>query len=179
LSPYPSDTINIAAGTEADPFSAGPLYREGDLYFEGNGYGRIDGTIYVTGDFRIQPNPNIDLNGQTILVEGTITVQPGATLTGSGALIALNKNNETVACDIQPNMSQNEDDFVAIMAYNGEVVLKPNGDFHGCVIGDALVDMQPNSTLYWRPVEEGELNFPDENDDLAKRIVSVRTYIIK
>ena len=107
-------------------------------------------------------------------------MQPGATLIGSGALIALNKNNETVACDIQPNLSQNEDDFIAIMAYSGSVFLKPGGDFYGCIIGDSLVDMQPNTTLYWREVGEGELNFPDEADDeTAKRIVSIRSYNIK
>ncbi len=178
LSPYPSDTISVADGTEADPVSIGPLYRDGDLNIAGNGYGRLDGTVYVTGDFAIAPNPTIDLNGQTILAEGTVTIQPGASLRGSGCIIAMNKNNETVACDIQPNMEQDTDDFVLIMAYTGAVFLKPNGDFYGCVVGEALVDMQPNSTLYWREVGEGELNFPGE-DDTSNRVVKILTYTIK
>jgi len=172
--PFPSDTIDTTSGTEESPVSIGPLYREGNLTITGSGFARLDGTVYVTGDFKVMPGSTLDLNGQTVFAEGNIDLQPGCTISGSGCIIAIGN------LSFQPNIEADPDDFLFLMSIEGDANIQPNGDLYGSVAGDCMVDLQPNCNLNWRAVGDGELNFPDgSDDDYGWRIGQILTYIIK
>jgi hypothetical protein len=99
LTPYPSSVYNIPSGaTEANPNMIPSIYRAGSLTVGGSGYGKLSGTIYLTGDFNTSPGITIDLNSQTIFTEGSINFQPGCTIYGPGCLIAIQNVN------YQPNL---------------------------------------------------------------------------
>jgi len=144
LEPFADSTIDVA-----DTPSIGPLYREGSLSIKSTvsqANATLNGTIYVTGDLTIgQTNQDfiLDLNDQTIFVEGSITFGGACTLAGSGCIIAVG--------DIYfaPNMDSNPDDFVFVMSIDGTVTLQPSGDFYGALAGDVEVTIQPNCTLEW------------------------------
>lgn len=102
LPPYPSGEINISSGTEVAPYSIESLYRDGNLTITGSGFARLDGTVYVTGDFKVMPGSTLDINGQTVFVEGNIDFQPGCTILGSGCIIAIGDVN------FQPNIVSSE-----------------------------------------------------------------------
>ena len=82
-------TIDISSGTEASPYSIGPLYAPGDLTIWGSGVARLDGTVYVGGNLEVNPGSTINLNGQTIFAEGSIILKPECTISGSGCIIAV------------------------------------------------------------------------------------------
>jgi len=158
-------TIDISSGTEDERYSiaydigdtsSGNLSAAGNLDITGKGVAQLDGTIYVKGDFNVQPNCKIYLKGQTIYAEGSINFQPGCTVSGSGCIIAEGNVN------FQPNMESNESDFIFIMSVGGTTTLKPGGDYYGSIAGSADVTLQPGCTLMWHdPGEEGTLNFPE------------------
>ena len=170
-------------GLDADPggyidlngtSSIGPFHRDGDLSIDNTGSATtavLEGTVYVTGDLTFQqPGASsaytIDLNGQTIYVEGSIYFAPNhITISGSGCIIA--KGDVT----FQPGIDSGPDDFVFVMSIEGTVQMQPNGDFYGSVAGDTEVDLQPNNTLTWREPPAG-LNFPDGTTGSAQ----IRTY---
>ena len=163
LEPYSSNTIDLK---DLDPKSIGPLYRDGDLNIKNTGgetTAWLEGTVYVTGDLIFeQPGEpkayTIDLNGQTIYVEGSITFPPHrVSITGSGCIIAVGDVN------FQPGISSGEDEFIFVMSVEGEVCFSPQGDFYGSVAGSVYVDLQPSCTLRREEYSEG-LNFPGENE---------------
>lgn len=97
--PYPSSTYSIPSGaTKSTPHMIPWLYRNGNLTYSGSGYGKLSGTIYLTGDFSAPPGVTIDLNGNTIFVEGNIDFQSGSTIYGPGCIIAVGDIN------YQPNL---------------------------------------------------------------------------
>jgi hypothetical protein len=71
----------------------------GALEINGGGYSRLDGTIYVDGDFNVQPNCTVDLNGKTIFATGELNFQPNSIVYGPGCIIACSDVN------FQPNMA--------------------------------------------------------------------------
>jgi len=120
----------------------------------------LEDTVYVHGDLLFdQPasvhNYTIDLNGQTIFVEGAIMVKPqNIRISGSGCIIA--------AGDIlfQPTIAIGEDDFMLVMSITGTVELKPKGTFTGCIVGAESVIVSPHTTPDWiSPAGKG-INFP-------------------
>jgi hypothetical protein len=151
LTPLPDGyVINISGGTEADPYLIGPLYAGGSLTITGNGVARLEGTVYVIGNFLLKPNSTLIFNRQTIFSEGSIQLQPGCIVSGSGCIIAIG------SIDYQPNIIG--DDFVFLMSLEGPVTLKPGNSFYGSIGGEAEVELMPHVTLNW--VEpDGELNF--------------------
>jgi len=157
LEPYPDGTIDLK-----DTTIIGPLYRDGDLNIKNTGNqttAELNGTVYVTGNLTFeQPGGpkayTIDLNGQTIYVEGSITFPAErCTLSGSGCIIAVGD------VTFQPSILSDEDDFIFVMSVEGEVWFSPQGNFFGSVAGSTHVDLQPGSTLEWRELPEG-LNAP-------------------
>ena len=112
---------------------------------------RLDGTIYVVGDFNLMPNCTLMLNSQTIFSEGNINFQPNCFVTGTGCVIAVGDVN------YQPNIEG--DDFVFLMSLEGMVTLKPGNSFYGSIAGDAEVELMPHTTLNWLEPSDG-LNFP-------------------
>jgi len=142
--------------TEEDPYPIGPLLADGDLTIKGDGWIRLEGTIYVKGNLNFNPTPaiNIDLNKQTIFAEGEIHVNPGVTIYGSGCIIAIDY------VDFQPMIASAEDEFVLVMSITDEVWFHPNGDFTGCIAGDANVQLSPGGTINWIDPEGMGLDFP-------------------
>jgi len=155
---YPDGyVINIPPGTtEEDPYPIGPLLAEGDLTIKGDGWIRLEGTIYIKGNLDFNPTPsiNIDLNTQTIFAEGAIEILPGVTLYGSGCIIAVGD------IDFQPSIASGEDDFVLVLSIEGEVIFHPSDDFTGCIAGNVDVQLQPGCTVNWISPEGKGLDFP-------------------
>jgi hypothetical protein len=141
----------------------GPWYRNGDLKIRNTDIDThaaiLDGTVYVTGnlDFEQPGEPmayTLDLNWQTIFVEGELYFAPGnITLTGSGCIIAIGDIN------FQPNLASNPGDFIFVCSLEGTVNFNPSGDYTGSVAGQEVVGMQPGSSITWRP-PPGGLNLP-------------------
>ncbi len=150
LEPFVDSPINVR-----DTDSIGPLYRDGDLVIKNTaseGNATLEGTVYVTGNLAVNPGWTLDLNGQTIYVEGSIT-DFKCNLTGSGCIIAGGD------IDFQPNMQSGPDDFVFVLSIEGTANFQPGGDFYGSLAGDVMVNLQPNCTLvYTNPSDEG-VNF--------------------
>ena len=171
LPPYPYETIDIATN------SVGPLYRVGNLDIissEDNLTGMIEGIVYVAGDLAIgQTNQDfrLNLNGQTIYVEGAVRIGDKCTILGSGCIIAEG--------DIffMPYIESGADDFVFVMSVGGTSWMQPHGDFYGSMAGKVEVWPQPdhpNLTLTWTDPRESDLNFPDGTTGR----VHIRTYHI-
>jgi hypothetical protein len=145
------------------PKTIGPWYREGSLGVDNTGDPDtlvLEGTIYVAGNLEfIQPgashNYSIDLNGHTIFVEGDFTLaSTSISIVGSGCIIAVGDVN------FQPNIVGEGDDFVLVMSITGETFVHPSGDFSGCIVGDAHVQLQPGSTISWISPEGKGLDVP-------------------
>jgi len=154
LTPVPDGyTIDISSGTEVDPYPVGPLYAEGDLAITGHGVVRIDGTIYVKGNLVCNPTPEILilLNGQSIFAEGSISVQPGCTVSERGCIVAVGDLN------YQPNIIG--EDFVFLMSIEGTVSLSPSNSFYGSIAGNSEVELMPGTSLNWIEPTDG-LNYP-------------------
>lgn len=144
--PFADSIIDVA-----DTPSIGPLYREGSLAIKSTvsqANATLNGTIYgnVTGTTTIgttNKDFTLNLNNQTIFVEGALTIGGKTTIEGSGCIIAVG--------DIffEPNMATNPDDFVFVMSINGTTTLQPGGDFYGALAGNVKVTIQPNCTLEW------------------------------
>ena len=96
LDPYPDDIIDVGSGTEVDPYLIGPLYYVGDLLqiksSQVNAVAVLTrtvetpGVVYVAGDLEIGKTAQdftLDLNGQTIYVEGDIDMGGKCTIRGS------------------------------------------------------------------------------------------------
>lgn len=145
------------------PKTIGPWYREGSLGVDNTGDPDtlvLEDTIYVAGNLEfIQPgashNYTIDLNGHTIFVEGDFTLASTSIgIVGSGCIIAVGDVN------FQPNIVGEGDDFVLVMSITGETFVHPSGDFTGCIVGDAHVQLQPGSTISWISPEGKGLDVP-------------------
>jgi len=159
---YPDGyVINIGGKTEEDPYVIGPLLAAGDLTIKGEGWIRLDGTVYVMGSLFVNPTPEIhlDLGGHTVFAENEIRMNPGnpnatINLHGSGCVIAIH--------DIyfRPNQDSGGDDFVLVMSLEGTVFFNPGTDFTGCIAGNADVQLQPGNDLAWISPEGQGLDFP-------------------
>lgn len=127
----------------------GPLYRQGDLDIFSSQDGKtltLNGTVYVTGDLYIGNHAKeftLDLNDQTIFVEGALTIGDKTTIAGSGCLIAIG--------DIffSPNIASSAEDFLFTMSIEGFTTLNPGSTYYGSIAGNAEVDLQPNIQLKW------------------------------
>jgi hypothetical protein len=145
------------------PKTIGPWYREGSLGVDNTGDPAtlvLGDTIYVDGNLEfIQPgashNYSIDLDGHTIFVAGDFTLaSTSISVVGSGCIIAVGDIN------FQPNIVGEGDDFVLVMSITGETFVHPSGDFTGCIVGDAHVQLQPGSTISWISPEGKGLDVP-------------------
>jgi len=168
LSPYYYDDVEgtYDPGPSIDieyTETLGPCDREGSLTVDNTGDPDtlvLEGTVYVQSDLTFEEpggasNYTIDLNGQTIFVEGDIFFAPKhVALTGSGCIIAVGDIN------FQPIMASDPNDFVLVMSLEGTVWFKPSGDFTGCVAGNVEVTLQPGNTINWISPEGKGLNFP-------------------
>jgi len=85
------------------------MYRDGGLTVSGNGYGKLEGTIYLTGKFSVNDkNTQLDLNGKTIFSnyascsDDAIYFKSDSTLYGPGCVIGVGNVN------FQPKMAMGD-----------------------------------------------------------------------
>jgi hypothetical protein len=157
----------------------GPAYRNGDLAIDNTGDPAtlvLEGTVYVTGDLEFQQsgshNYTVNLNGETIFVEGEIDfASHHVIISGSGCIIAVGDIN------FQPSIASGEDDFVLVFSITGEVNFQPSGDFTGCIAGDAHVQLQPGNTISWIDPEGKGLNVPwGAGDDKMPPVTGLKIF---
>ena len=156
-------TMDIPGGTTVlDPFKVGPMWVNGTLKIKGKGFVELTGTIYTTGGFETESNPDyaLLLNHNTIFAEGSIVIDPGIDVFQAGCIVALGD------LDYQPNLSS--DDFVFLMSLAGIVKLRPGGDFIGSVAGQASVELLPGTSLVHPPEVPDGLNFPQGEFELSE-----------
>jgi cytoskeletal protein CcmA (bactofilin family) len=145
----------------------GPCYREGSSVVDNTGDPAtlvLGGTVYVTGDLEFKQsgshNYTVDLNGETIFVEGNIDFPSHhVSISGSGCIIAVGDIN------FHPSIVSGEDEFVLVLSVEGKVDFQPSGDFTGCVAGNVHVQLQPGCTISWISPEGKGLNVPWGVDD--------------
>ena len=138
----------------------GPAYRNGDLSIDNTGDPAtlvLEGTVYIRGNLEFEQsgsrNYTVDLNGETIFVEGNIDFPSNVvSVSGPGCIIAQGDIN------FQPSIAG--DDFVLVFSITGEVNFQPSGDFTGCIAGDAHVELKPGNTISWISPEGKGLNVP-------------------
>jgi Tfp pilus assembly protein PilX len=135
-------------------FPTGHFYKEGNLEITNSlphTDAILEGTVYVAGDLDIGKGGSsggvkdftIDLNGQTIFVEGTLQIYDKCTITGSGSIIALG--------DVLfgPKMQSDGSNYVFVMSVEGSLNLHPNGTFYGSAWGHDIVEVQPKADVVW------------------------------
>jgi hypothetical protein len=156
--PDPGPSIDIK---DLNPKTIGPWYREGNLAVDNTGDPAtlvLEGTVYVAGNLEFQQpaaskNYTVNLNGNTIFAEGSITFPAHhVSISGSGCIIAVGDIN------FQPAIQG--DDFVLVMSITGEVEFHPSGDFTGCIAGNTHVQLQPGCTINWISPEGKGLDYP-------------------
>ncbi len=169
LTPFSGDSIDLKSTT-----TIGPLYRAGNLTIDNTGSQTtvmLGGTVYVTGNLTFaQPGTKnaytINLDGQTIFVEGSVNFAPQrVTLSGSGCIIALGD------IDFLPALQSTPADFVFVMSVNSTVTFQPSGGFYGSVAGDIMVNVQPGVSLGWSGPHP-TLNVPDFKGNAIAEIVT-------
>ncbi len=184
--PYPDGTVIDVKDTD----TIGPLYCEGDLdikctnedevaqlhHVEGNGIEEEFGTVYVKGDLKIAGPKDftLNLNYQTIFVEGDIDIGDSCTITGSGCIVALGN------IFFSPKFESSPDDFVFVMSVYGWLQFNPgapSSDFYGSLAGDVDVQLKPGKSLNWTGPPP-ELKFPGAEPSTRNVIAAIRTWEI-
>lgn len=162
-SPYSNSIIDVS-----QPDQSGPLYAQGAS--NGNytitGTGQLTGAIYVVGNLYFNANAEIQLNGNTIFVTGSISTHPQSLIEGPGGIIAL--GDISFSPQVTPS-------FILVMSVSGQVNFQPNGDFVGAVAGNANINLQPGCTLTWESPGIGNLEVPG----LYNVITGIETWTIK
>jgi hypothetical protein len=150
---FPYSTIDLKTWGD----TLGPLYRVGNLTIKNTDSQphtvTLAGTIYVTGNLVVQQTCTIVLEQHNIFAEGTITLNPGSVIEGSGCIVAVGN------VDFQPNLPTGADDFIFLMSIAGTVKLQPGDNFYGSVAGNVDVYLQPSVSLNWWD-GGGGLDFP-------------------
>jgi len=171
-------TIDSTGWTFDNPLSVEPLYVGGKLTLQGDGWIRLNGTVFVTGDVKANNAFQMILNNETIFAgettDDTIDLSNGITTSGSGCIISVG--------DIQFKNGGGTDPlgFVVLMSLEGKVVIHQGDPIYGCVIGQEVVTMDNASTVVYTTLpseEDGGLNFPNfEEGDNTGMNLEVRTW---
>jgi hypothetical protein len=163
--PYSNGTITVTT-----PGQSGPLY----AYTASNptrtytltGGGSLTGTLYINGSLSFDNAANINLNGKTIFVTGSVTNSPQTTINGPGAIIAIGN------ISFSPHVSGA---YIFVMSVEGKVNFQPNGDFYGSVAGDTNINLQPGCTLNWINPGVAELDMPGHFNNVS----GIKTWTIR
>ncbi len=160
--PYSSNYVNVN-----NTPSLGPFYRNGALDIENSGASgatlTLTGPLFINGNTTIGmtgQNFNLNLNGQAIYVNSNTVGLPyalrigtKATISGSGAIIALGD------VEFKPSIASGPGDYLFIMSVIGMTYLQPGGNFYGTVAGSTTVYDQ-NGSLTWVDPTGTSLNVP-------------------
>jgi hypothetical protein len=132
------------------------LYRDGNLEIMSsvlNTHASLNGTVYVSGDMDIGKGGGaggtgtkdffLNLNGQTIFVEGTLQIYEKCTIEGKGSIIALG--------DILfgPKMQAGDGNYVFTMSVEGTLDFHPKGTYYGSAYGYEHVEVHSNVMVNW------------------------------
>ena len=133
--------------------------------------GQLDGTVYVSGDLKVDlmQGSQIDLNGQTIFVDGSIGMQPGTPFSGPGCIIATGDIN------FQPNLMNTE--FVLVMSVEGSIRAQPGSDFYGTLAAANGVQIQPGGGIINPGTDPGDLHFPGMDEETHQ--ITIAAYTVK
>ena len=174
LEPYPDLYINTAFTS-----MVGPLYRDGNLEIMSSVLGThesLNGTIYVTGDMDIGKGGGtggegtkdftLNLNGQTIFVEGTLEIYEKCTIEGKGSIIALG--------DVLfgPKMQAGDGNYVFTMSVEGMLDFHPKGTYYGAAYGYEHVEVHNNVVVTWVGEDDAGYQIP------CRDMVELLTYDI-
>jgi hypothetical protein len=109
-------------------------------------------TEYVAGNCNLISN-TINLNGQTIFVDGNLSVS--SVITGTGCLVA------TGDISFTPNSQSGDPAHGILLVSLGNINFWPGGTFYGWVAAAGNLDAKSGSApaYSWLPVNDG-LNFP-------------------
>ena len=100
----------------------------------------------------------LDLNGQTIFVEGSVYIDPKVELWGSGCIVAIGD------IDVAPDLPTDPDGFILLCSVEGYIKINPKAAFYGSCVGDTEVQVQPGGSIIHNDPPD-YLNFPDGDDD--------------
>ena len=159
-------TIDSTGYTFENPLSVGPLYVDGKLTLQGDGWIRLDGTIFVTGDVKANNSFQLILNHETIFAgdttDDTIDLSNGITTSGSGCIISVGDIHFKTGGETDPL------GFIVLMSIEGKVVLHQGDPIYGCVVGQEVVTLDNGATVVLTDIpseEDGGLNFPNQDED--------------
>ena len=144
--PYTSGTIDVS-----NPAERGPLYASGAGNYVLTGTGALTGPLYINGNLYVDQYADIDLNGNTIFVTGSVQTNPQSMIAGPGALIAVGD------VSFSPRTSPA---YLLVMSVAGTVGFQPNGSFVGAVCGNVDISLQPNCSITWQDPGFGTLDLP-------------------
>jgi hypothetical protein len=159
--PYTNSVINIS-----NPILAGALYAHGAGNYVITGAGTLTGAIYIDGNFFLDQYANVNLDGNTIFVTGSIQTHPQSYLAGPGAVIALGD------ISFSPRIASA---YLLVMSVTGTSNFQPNGDFVGAVCGNTNITMKPNCSITWQDPGVGNLDLPG----IYNHIRAIKTWSIK
>jgi hypothetical protein len=105
---YPSSSYNVSGGTSSNPVVIPAMYRNGNLSITGSGYAKLEGTLYIDGQFDFSDKDVIlELNGQTIYATyynncsgNAVYFGPDCEMHGPGCVIGVGN------IDFQPKLGQ-------------------------------------------------------------------------
>jgi hypothetical protein len=167
----PESSYNISGS----PDLIGPLYLHngGDevrITSDKNKLGRLEGTVYVKGDLRIDlaDDSLIDLNSQTVFVEGNVSMQPGTPLLGPGCIIATG--------DIAFLPNHMNTGFILVLSLEGAVAVQPGSDFYGSLAAADGIFVQPGGWVINPGTPPAGVNFPGLDDSDPR--VAIASYTI-
>lgn len=164
-SPYSNATITVSTAGQSGPLYAYTASNPTRTYTL-TGVGSLTGTLYINGSLSFDNAANIDLNGHTIFVTGTVANSPQTTINGPGAIIAIGD------ISFSPQVSGA---YLFIMSVSGQVNFQPNGNFYGSVAGDTTINLQPNCSLNWVNPGVGQLDMPGHFNNIS----GIKTWTIR
>jgi hypothetical protein len=134
--------------------------------------GVLQGTVYARGDLQInlKMNSELDLNGQTIFVEGDFQTQPATPLFGPGCIIATG--------DIQFQPAMQNDGFVFVLSLGGSISMQPSGDFYGSLAGANGINVQPGGDIINPENPPEDLHLPGMDEE-TREVREILNYTIK
>ena len=162
-----------------EPYVIGPMYLYNDgnkvnIISQKNKWARLDDTVYVEGDLNIklQTGSYIDLNGNTLFVEGDIHTSPGTYFKGPGCIVA------TGDIEFKPNMVS-PPGYIFVMSIDGSITMQPGTNFNGTLAAAKGIDLQPGGDIDSVSLPPpDDLNIPGMGEEGSTGVSSIQTYVI-
>jgi hypothetical protein len=180
--PQVSDAVGISGGiidiAKNVEITHGSINQEGDLIIrpQGDGSLTLDNSgaptvWYIGGDLIVERAASkgtfdINLNGQTMFVEGNIFQETNSgpkivQFRGPGAVIALGDISFAPAAAVNPDGTVDMQQYIYIASIEGSVNIWPRGEFVGSIHAREASTIQPSTTIiFYEDPDYGGLNIP-------------------